>query len=405
MISAFRALRNPLRLLGLLVATALLAACQVGNVGLGGASGPRVSGQSVQVAMLLPLSSSQGGDAIVARGLENAARMAAAEMSGMTIEISVYDTAGQAATAAGVARQAVSDGADIILGPLRSDAAAAVGVAVANSNVSVLSFSNNTEVAGSNVFVLGHTFANTANRMVSFAAQRGNGNIVLVHASNLAGEVARDAVRTAAGRSGATVAATIPYEFSQTGVINVVPQVVEAVREYGSNGLILTSDSAGALPFFAQLLPENGLDTEAVRVMGLTRWDIPPQTLEFAGLQGGWFALPDPSATADFEARYQATYGEPPHNIAALGYDGLRAAAETAANAGRLGAAELTAGEYQGANGVFRLLADGTISRAMAIAQITDNQVAIIRPRPKTSRRSRFLTGTRAFPFRPNRGS
>jgi len=382
MISAFRALRNPARVLGLLVVTAFLAACQVGG-GLGGGSGPRVSGQTVQVAMLLPMSSTQGGDAIVSRGLENAARLAAAELSGVTVEISVYDTAGQAATAANVAREAVRDGADVILGPLRSDAAAAVGVAVAGSNVSVLSFSNNTEVAGGNVFVLGHTFANTATRMVSYAAQRGSGNIVLVHASNLAGEVARDSVRSAAARSGANIAATIPYEFSQTGVINVVPQVVAAVREYGSNGLILTSDSAGALPFFAQLLPENGLDTEAVQVMGLTRWDIPPQTLEFAGLQGGWFALPDPSATADFEARYQGRYGEAPHNLAALGYDAVRAAGETAASAGRLGAADLTAGEFQGANGVFRLLADGTISRAMAIAQITDNQVAIIDPAPR----------------------
>jgi transcriptional/translational regulatory protein YebC/TACO1 len=63
---------------------------------------------------------------------------------------------------------------------------------------------------------------------VSHAA-RGAGNIVVVHASNLAGEVARDAVRGAAARSGATIAATVPYEFSQTGVINAVPQVVEAV--------------------------------------------------------------------------------------------------------------------------------------------------------------------------------
>jgi hypothetical protein len=61
----------------------------------------------------------------------------------------------------------------------------------------------------------------------------------------------------------------------------------------------------------------------------------------------------------------------------------VRAVGETAASAGRLGPAELTAGEFQGANGVFRLLADGTITRAMAIAQITDNQVAIIDPAPR----------------------
>jgi hypothetical protein len=383
MFSALRLFRNPLRALGVSLAFAALAACVPGGLTTGG---PRVgSGQTVQVAMLLPVSSAQGGDAVIARGLENAARLAAADLQGSgTIEITVYDTAGQAAQAATVARQAVSEGADVIVGPLRSDAAAAVGVAVANSNVNVLSFSNNTEIAGGNVFVLGHTFANTANRVVGYAASQGRSQIVLTHADNLAGQVARDAVLRAASASGATVIGTVPYEFSQTGVVNAIPQIVRFVRDNDANGLLLTSDSAGALPFFAQLLPENGLDLDAVQLMGLTRWDTPPQTLEFAGLQGGWFAVPDPSATADFNARYSATYGENPHILAALGYDAIRAVGETATGSGRLSAADLTASAgFNGANGIFRLLSDGTNQRAMAIARITDNQVAVIDPAPR----------------------
>jgi len=382
MFSALKTLRNPLRLALAAILTLVLAGCQMAGPRL--ATGPRVSGETVEIAMLLPLSSAQGGDAIIARSLENAARLAATEQTGVTIDIRVYNTDGNPATAATVARQAVQEGADVILGPLRSESAAAVGVAVANSGVSVLSFSNNAEVAGGNVFVLGNTFANTANRLVSYAARQGAGNIVVVHASNLAGEVARDAVRGAAARSGATVAATVPYEFSQTGVINAVPQVVEAVRETGANGVLLTSDSAGALPFFAQLLPENGLDLETVRVMGLTRWDTPPQTLEFAGLQGGWFTLPDQGALAGFEGHYAATYGSAPHTLAALAYDGVRAIAETVATTGRAGGVDLTASPgFQGAGGVFRLLSDGTNQRALAIAQVTENQVAIIDPAPR----------------------
>lgn len=387
MVSAFSRLRNPARLILAMMLTASLAACQfapnLGNLG-GFGAGPRVTGQTISVAMLLPIGSAQGGDAILARNLENAARLAAAEQGGVTVEITVYDTAGVAAQAAEVARQAVRDGNDVILGPLRSDAAAAVGVAVASSNIAVLSFSNNTEIAGGNVFVLGHTFANTANRIVSYAAAQGERTIVLAHAATLAGEVARDAVRAAAARSGATVAATIPYEFSQTGVINVIPDVMDAIRESNADSILLTSDSAGALPFFAQLLPENGLDTDSVRVMGLTRWDTPPQTLEFDGLQNGWFAVPDPSATADFNARFSASYGQAPHPLAALGYDGVMIAVQAAAATGRLGVADLVqAGSVDGANGTFRLLPDGTNERAMAIAQVIDSQVAIIDPAPR----------------------
>ena len=380
MISALRLFRKPLRLVGLFAAMALLAACQ----GTGTGTGPRVGGQTVQVAMLLPMSSQQGGDAVIARSLENAARMAVADLQGVTIEITVYDTAGQAATAANVAREAVAAGADVIVGPLRSDAAAAVGVAVASSNIAVLSFSNNTEIAGGNVFVLGHTFANTAARVVSYAASQGRNRIVVAHAQNLAGDVARDAVLRAAQASSANVVSVVPYEFSQTGVIEAVPRIVTAVNEGGANALMMTADSAGALPFLAQLLPENGLDIGAVRMMGLTRWDTPPQTLELSGLQGGWFAVPDPQATADFNARYAATYAGPPHILGALGYDAIRAVGETTAATGRLGTGDLTASSgFQGANGVFRLRSDGTNERAMAIAQVTQNQVAMIDPAPR----------------------
>jgi len=377
-----RPFRNPSRVLRVFALTGLVAACQAGG-GLQ-APGPGVEGRPVEGAMPLPVGSARGGDAVISRNLENAARMAAADMGGVTIEIAVYDTAGQAAQAATVARQAVSDGADVIVGPLRSDAAAAVGVAVSNATISVLSFSNNTEIAGGNVFVLGHTFQNTAHRVIGHAGARGRTRLVVAHADTLAGRVARDAVARAAQGAGVTILGTVPYEFSQTGVIDAVPEIVDLVRSSDATGVMLTSDSAGALPFFAQLLPENGLDVDDIRMMGLTRWDIPPQTLRFAGLQGGWFALPDPSATADFEARYIDMHGEAPHLLAALGYDAIRAVGETAASAGRLtGAALAASAGFEGANGVFRLRTDGTNQRAMAVAQVIDNQVAVIDPAPR----------------------
>ena len=383
MISALRHFRKPFRLLSFLALTALLAACQVGVPG-SGPTGPRVSGQTINVAMLLPYGSASAGDDLVARSLENAARLALTDVPDIQVNLTVYNTAANASQAAAVAQQAVSEGADVILGPLRSDAAAAVGVAVARSNINVLSFSNNTEIAGGNVFVLGHTFQNTATRMMSYSAAQGRNRVLILHARNLAGEVAREAVERAAVANGATITGRVSYEFSQNGVVAALPTVMSTVRSTDTNALMMTGDAAGALPLFAQLLPENGLDTEATRVMGLSRWDVPPQTLELSGLQGGWFALPDPSAAAQFNARYEAANGTPAHILAAIGYDAMRAVAETAATQGRLGVAELTASSgFAGANGVFRLRADGTNERAMAVVQVENNQGAVIDPAPR----------------------
>lgn len=381
MFPSFRMFRKSRRFVLLALCAGVLAACQVG---VPGGSGPRVrAGAPIQVALLLPYGSASAGDEIVARSLENAARLAASEFEGVELEITVYNTAADAAQAATVARQAIQQGARVIVGPLRSDAAAAVGVAVSNSNVAVLSFSNNTEIAGGNVFVLGHTYDNTAARIASYATRQGRNRIVILHAQNLAGEVARDAVQRAVASTGGTVAGVVSYEFSQQGVVQALPEVMSTIRSSDANGLVITAEASAALPLFAQLLPENGLDTEEVRVMGLTRWDVPSQTLELSGLQGGWFALPDPDANAAFNARYTAAYGDAPHVLAPIAYDAMRAIAETAAEAGAIGVTELTASSgFAGANGVFRLRADGTIERAMAIATVLENQVSIIDPAP-----------------------
>jgi ABC-type branched-subunit amino acid transport system substrate-binding protein len=381
MFPSFRMFRKSRRFVLLALCAGVLAACQVG---VPGGSGPRVRvGAPIQVALLLPYGSASAGDEIVARSLENAARLAASEFEGVELEITVYNTAADASQAATVARQAIQQGARVIVGPLRSDAAAAVGVAVSNSNVAVLSFSNNTEIAGGNVFVLGHTYDNTAARIASYATRQGRNRIVILHAQNLAGEVARDAVQQAVARTGGTVAGVVSYEFSQQGVVQALPEVMSTIRSSNANGLVITAEASAALPLFAQLLPENGLDTEEVRVMGLTRWDVPSQTLELSGLQGGWFALPDPDANAAFNARYTAAYGDAPHVLAPIAYDAMRAIAETAAEAGAIGVTELTASSgFAGANGVFRLRADGTIERAMAIATVLENQVSIIDPAP-----------------------
>lgn len=381
MFPSFRIVRKSRRFVLLALCAGVLAACQVG---VPGGSGPRVrAGAPIQVALLLPYGSASAGDEIVARSLENAARLAASEFEGVQLEITVYNTAADPAQAATVARQAIQQGARVIVGPLRSDAAAAVGVAVSNSNVAVLSFSNNTEIAGGNVFVLGHTYDNTASRIASYAVRQGRNRIVVLHAQNLAGEVARDAVQQAVSRVGGTVAGVVSYEFSQQGVVQALPEVMSTIRSTDANGLVITAEASAALPLFAQLLPENGLDLEEVRVMGLTRWDVPSQTLELSGLQGGWFALPDPDANAAFNARYTAAYGDAPHVLAPIAYDAMRAIAETAAEAGAIGVAELTASTgFAGANGVFRLRADGTVERAMAIATVIENQVSIIDPAP-----------------------
>lgn len=349
--------------------------------------GPKIDANApVPVALLLPKGSGDPNDAILSESLENAARMAITDLNGVQIDLRVYDTAANADIAAQQAQLAVDGGAKIILGPLYSTSTVAVGAAVADEGVNVLSFSNNTTIAGGNVFVLGHTFENTAERMTRFAARNGRDMIALMHANDEAGTIAGQAVNQAALLANASVMADIDYALTQEGVIGAVPMVRDAIEATQSNAIFLTSNTAGALPFLSQLLPEAGVDPEDVQYIGLTRWDIPAQTLELPGIQGGWFALPDPDRTAAFEARYEVTFGAKSHRLGSLAYDGIAAIGALVSSAGQdaFTAQAITQSKgFVGVDGVFRLRPNGTIERGLAVAQVVDEKVVVIDPAPQ----------------------
>lgn len=373
--------------------TITLAALTAAVVGCGpmpgGESGPAFDpSKPVPVALLLPSGSGNAGDETLARGLKQAADMAVADVAGsVKIDLRVYDAGSDPTLAAQMATRAADEGAAIILGPVFGDSANAAGLAVKGRGLNVLSFSNNTDVAGGNVFILGQTFQNSANRLASYAARQGKGNILIVHDKTPQGDLGQRAIQTAAAGAGAHIVGTVPYDFTGPGVTAAVPTIVSTARSSGATSMMLTADSAGALPLLAQLLPEQGLGPSAIQYVGLTRWDIPSATLALPGLQGGWFALPDPGLTQQFQQRYSAAYGEAPHPIAGLAYDGI-AAIGALVRSGRtdaLGRAALTQGSgFAGVNGVFRLLPDGTNERGLAVAQIRNNQVVVIDAAPRS---------------------
>ena len=183
MFAVLKSRRKALTGIAAIGVTLALAACE--PIAGGGVSiNP---GAPVDVALILPGGWGNPGDDVLARNLRQAAEMAIADLDGVKIDLHVYNAGADAAATAAVARQAVDEGAKIILGPVFAQSANAAGVAVAASGVNVLSFSNNTEIAGGNVFVLGPTFENTADRLVSYAARQGKGRMMVVHDNNPAG--------------------------------------------------------------------------------------------------------------------------------------------------------------------------------------------------------------------------
>jgi Periplasmic binding protein len=384
MLSAIRRARKSLGQTVLVLCAAVLSACvPTGGPATGPAQG---SGGTVQVALLVPSGSGQAQDELFGSNLENAARLAMADLSGVQIDLRVYKTGGSPAQASALARQAVDEGAQVILGPFYSEEANAAGAAVASSGVNVLAFSNNAAIAGGNVFVLGQTFDNTARRLASYAVRNGKSKILIVHDRNVAGETGKSAIERGVSAAGGSVVGVSSYEFSQNGIVQAATGIVATARSSGATGVFLTADTAGALPLLSQLLVDNGIDRATTQFIGLTRWDIPAATLALPGVQGGWFALPDPGLHAQFQSRYMAAYGSQPAAVAGLAYDGIAAigALARSSNGAPITREALTqSAGFAGVSGIFRLLPNGTNERGLAIATIRGGQVVVIDGAPR----------------------
>ena len=385
MFAVFAKLRKLILRPALLVPMLLLAACQgvplVGN-------GPSVNPSApVPVALLVPHGSADGNEVKLAKDLENAARMAVSDLAGVQVDLRVYGTAGNADKAREAALTAVGDGAKIIIGPLHAESANAAALAVAGRGVNVLAFSNNPTIAGGNLFVLGQTFESTANRLVSFSASQGKDRILTVYASTLAGRLGRQAIQDAITRNAAVPAGNVSYEFSQDSVINTIPKIRDTAEQNQANAVFFTANTAGALPLFSQMLPEAGLGQDKAQYIGLARWDTPPQTLALPGVQGGWFALPDPQRSAQFQSRFKAAYGIPPHALSGLAYDAIAAVGALVSSGSRDALSRdalIQPAGFQGVNGVFRFTASGTNERGLAVATIQDKKVTVISPAPQS---------------------
>ena len=115
----------------------------------------------------------------------------------------------------------------------------------------------------------------------------------------------------------------------------------------------------------------------------MQRWDVSAEALGVPALQGGAFAAPDPNLVAAFDGRYRTAYGESPHELAGLAYDGIAAVGALIAQARAQGGSPFSTARltqpagFAGVNGAFRFSSNGRIQRNLAIIEVRNGQAVV----------------------------
>ena len=364
-----------------------LAGC-AGNTGGGDTAGQAnpqtgsATAASGKVAILLPLS---GRGAPVGQAMLDGAQLALFEVGAEGFELRPYDTGGTATGAQAAADQALQDGARLILGPLFGAAAQAVRPAASKAGINVISFSNNRQIAGNGVYILGLGPGDQVDRVVAFAASQGLRRIAALVPSNGYGNVVVDALRRATAQSGAQlleVAYFTPGQEDPTELLNTF------ARAAASADAVMLAEGGDAVRLLAPQVAAAGLDPTRVKYLGTALWNDPGMGSE-AALVGGWFSAPEPGLHATFNQRYQQAYGKAPHPLSTVAYDAVALAAKLSHD-GFSTAAITDPNGFQGLNGIFRFGADGVSQRGLAVFEVAPGGPRIIDPAPNSFQRLGF---------------
>ena len=379
------------RLALFLMGGAALAACSPTSRPSGGdtllppPTGPAVSGEvlgtgTVRVALLLP-KTAPGNGAALAVAMQNAAALGLNDFSGNDLTLLVKDTRGTAEGAAEAARQAISEGAELIIGPIFAAEVGGVGPVARAANVPVIAFSSDPSVAAAGVYILGFLVDGQVRRVVAEAAKSGRKSIAAIMSQSAFGNLAEATLRQEAGRYGMRVVAV--ERFAAGGEAQAVAAIAANASQIDC---ILLPEGAGVAPTIARSLRTAGVDLARIKLLGTGVWNDPAVYNDQA-LTGGWFPSPEVSGFSAFASRYRSAYGGEPPLTASLAYDAVVLAAGLARTAGaqrfQLSVITSPEGFLSAVNGLFRFNAFGTNDRGLAVYEVTGSTPSLVSAAPR----------------------
>lgn len=339
---------------------------------------------TIRVALLVPLSAN-GNAAQIATNLRNAAEMALREYQGANIQILVKDTGGTPEGARAAAQEAVSQGAELVLGPLFAQEVPAAAQVTRQAGIPMIAFSTDASVASQGVYLLSFLPRTDVQRIIPYAAANGHTAIAALLPDNAYGTVVEAALRETIASTGAHLVVVQRYALDR-GAMQTAAEAVADIVLAGQADAIYMPDGGDAVPFLAQIIAAKGVDLDAVKLLGSGQWNDSRIKTE-STLYGAWYPSPDESGFDSFAARYRAAYGIDPFPTASLGYDATILAAGLAANYGaqRYSVATITdPNGFRGIDGAFRFLSNGSNQRTLAIYQINPSGAQIIDPAPNS---------------------
>ena len=347
-----------------------------------------------RIALLVPVT---GPNAALGIELQHGAELALFYVRNPKIELLVFDTYGDGAAAA--AGQAVVAKADIIVGPLFSDAVVTARDIARQANIPMLALSNNMEVAASGSWLLGYVPEQQVDLLLDYALTTGRGRIGIIAEDSPFGQVlARRAIDRLA-RSGRRAEDSLTLSASMLADEDQLKSAVRTFAGYKPPSedeeapafadlppprfdALLFAGSANFALRTAPVLAYYDADPERVLYLGNAQWNQ-RQILTEPSLQGSVFTSRPTGRDETFTTLWSAAWSSRPGDLARLSFDATAMAAVLAGKKRQLWKTALESESgFSGFSGPYRLLPGGGNRRSFELRQINGGVSVILQAAP-----------------------
>ena len=356
-----------------LLMVSLLAACQSGP-----SRGPVTpvvvpTGTKNKVALIVPLN---GVDGPIGTSISKAAALALVDTKNQQITLTVFDSSQAGAAAA--ATQALAAGSELILGPLTADDVRAVAPIARSAKVPVIAFSNDQNVAGDGVFIMGTVPSESIGRAVHYARSKGAARFGGLVPTNLYGQRVSHALFSSVQQAGGKVGGLQSYGQTTASVRTAVA----ALNAKGPFDAVVIGDSISTAAVAAPSI------RTGTRIIGTELWGNERAIGRTPALRGAWFAALPNERFDQLVGRYRGQYGKTPYRLASLGYDAMLLTVRTTKfwqpgqpfPARRL----IEKDGFAGVDGIFRFGRDGIAEGALEVRQVTATGSTLLSPAATT---------------------
>jgi ABC-type branched-subunit amino acid transport system substrate-binding protein len=329
-----------------------------------------------------------------------AAQMALFDVGYEGFELIPRDTKNTPQEAADAARAAIADGAELILGPIFSEAVAAVKPVAKNANINVIAFSTDWKQAGGNAYIMGFLPFDQVDRVIKYAASQNVKRVGVLAPNTDYGQITVTAYQSAAGHLGLQTPDVEYFNPGSKEVANTVRGFShfddrhppgQPMNNFIPYDAVFIPAGGDSVKIVSSMLAQLDLGPNKVRRIGTGLFDDLSLTQEPA-MEGAWFAAPAPAARQAFETRFLQSYGYTAPRLTTLAYDATALAAVLAKRGltGPSGAPAydreslMNPNGFAGIDGIFRFRPDGTAERGLAVLQIRRGSMQVIEDAPKT---------------------